>query len=79
MTEHLNSFFAELDKLQQSGNHAITLHHGALYVLVGMGDVRVRVRADALDPNPAIAGEDVIEKWKSMTGTEMNLAMEEVK
>ena len=79
IADYLIAFFSELDKLQPSGNHAVTLHHGALYVLVGMGDVRVRVGVDALDPNPATAAEDVFKYWRSMTETETNLTIEEIR
>ena len=44
-----------------------------------MGDVRVRVGVDALDPDPATAAEDVFKTWRSMTDAEMNLVMEEVR
>ena len=79
VADYLTTFFAVLDKLQPSGNHAITFHDRALHVLVGMGDVRVRVFVDAFDSDPTTAAENVIMKWRSMTETEKELAMEEVR
>ena len=77
IAEYLVVFFGEIDKHQPSGNHAITFRYGQLYILVGMGDVRVRVPVESLDPDPARAAESVINVWRSMTDSEMEMAMEE--
>jgi hypothetical protein len=52
---------------------------GSLYVLVGMGDVRVRVPVQEFGPDPAKAAELTISQWKAMTPDEQDRAMEGVK
>lgn len=77
IADYLIAFFAELDRLQRSGNHAVTYRGGLIQVLVGMGDMRVRVPVGTLDPHPAKAAENVIDKWQSMPDREKESAMEE--
>jgi hypothetical protein len=83
MMEYLITFFKTLDRLtkrQQFGvSHAIAFDKESLCILVGMGDVRVKIPVKDLDPNPAKAAELVVAKWKSMPSDELNKSIEEVR
>jgi hypothetical protein len=61
MTEYLMNFFKALRSLEQDRpdwvSDGIAYDEGSLYVLVGMGDVRVRVPMREFDHDPAKAAE----------------------
>jgi hypothetical protein len=82
LTEYLITFFKRLRSLEpdRSGvSDGIGYDEGSLYVLVGMGDVRVRVPVQEFGPDPAKAAELTISQWKAMTPDEQDRAMEGVK
>jgi hypothetical protein len=83
VTEYLLNFFKALRSLEQDRpdwvSDGIAYDEGSLYVLVGMGDVRVRVPMREFDPDPAKAAEVAINRWRSMPTDERERAMESVK
>jgi hypothetical protein len=82
MTEYLITFFKILRSLEPDRpgvSDGIVYDEGSLYVLVGMGDVRVRVPVQEFAPDPAKAAKLAISQWKAMTPDEQDRAMEEVK
>jgi hypothetical protein len=82
VTEYLITFFKTLRNLEPDRpgvSDGIAYDEGSLYVLVGMGDVRVRVPVQEIDPDPAKAAELAINQWKAMTPDEQEMAMEEVR
>jgi hypothetical protein len=82
VTEYLITFFKTPRSLAPDRlgvSDGIAYDEGLLYVLVGMGDVRVRVPVQEFGPNPAKAAELAISQWKAMTRDEQDMAIEEVK
>jgi hypothetical protein len=82
VTEYLITFFKILRSLEpdRSGvSDGIAYDEGSLYVLVGMGDARVRVPVKEFGPDPVKAAELAISQWKAMTPDEQDRAMEEVR
>ncbi len=82
MTEYLITFFKMLRNLEPDRpgvSDGIAYEDGSLYVLVGTGDVRVRIPVQEFGPDPAKAAKLAISQWKTMTADEQDRAMEEVK
>ncbi len=67
--EYLRSFFTALEAKEPAEgvglSHGIAYEGGALYALVGMGDVRAKIRLQELDPDPIRMADAVIGLWRS--------------
>ena len=83
MTEYLITFFKTLRHLSQDRpewvSDAIAYDEGSLYVLVSVGDARVKVPVPEFDPDPARAAEVAINCWKALTSDGQKVAIEWVK
>jgi hypothetical protein len=67
--EYLRSLFTALEAKQPAESvglsHGIAYEDGALYALVGMGDVRAKIRVQELDPDPIRMADAIIGLWRS--------------
>ena len=67
--EYLRSLFTALETKQPAQSvglsHGIVYEAGELYALVGMGDVRAKIRVQELDPDPIRMADAIIGLWVS--------------
>jgi hypothetical protein len=80
VNEYLLSFFRALEDLHRRTpgdvSHAIGYEDGTLYTLLSVGDCRLRVAIQELDPDPVKAAEMVVGQFKVMSREEFDRALE---
>jgi len=79
--QYVRTLLEELERAKRSLGyglpHAIALDRDSFCVLLGIGDVRVRLPVDSLDPDPKKAAEKVVIAWRSMSVKNLDAAIEE--
>lgn len=66
--DYLRAFFQELsEQVSYSGySHAVSFEGGSLCALLGVGDARVRIQLQDLDPDPKQAARGVLASWEEL-------------